>query len=349
MKISILFKFIEGSWGGGNQFLKGLKKEFIRKGIYEENPERAEIILFNGYPFRYEHFFNEILQLKQRFSSKIVVHRLDGPISFVRGKDEEIDKIIFLFNRLFVDGIIFQSNWCRKQNKKYFKISSRYETVIHNGPDNEIFNKENKEEFNSDGKIKLIAASWSSNWRKGFEFYKFLDENLDFSTYEMTFVGNSPIKFKNIKCVKPILPEKLAEIFKKNDIYITASQNDPCSNSLIEALSCGLPAVALNNGGHSELVKRGGEIFNRKEDILEKIEKIAKNYYWYQSQIPKFSIEKVAQRYYEFGEKICKDVLDGKYQPKQVKFFTKINFYKMKFMILRWKGLNKLGVIKRKL
>jgi len=349
MRIHILYNFQLGPWGGGNQFLKALKKEFESQNVYKESLEKTEVILFNSFPFRAEVFFDKIFRLKTKHSRKIVIYRLDGPISLVRGKDEKIDNIITLFNNLFVDGIIFQSNWCREKNKKLFGISSRYETVIHNAPDNEIFNKEGKKEFNPERKIKLIATSWSSNWRKGFEIYKFLDENLDFSKYEMTFVGNSSIEFKNIKWIKSVPSEKLARILKEHDIYITASQNDPCSNALIEALSCGLPAVALNDGGHPELVQKGGELFRGREDVIEKIEKVAKNYQYYQSQIPKFSIRKVAQEYYDFAKKIYQDVQDGKYFPKKVDFSTRTNFYKMKLMVLKWKIKNKMGVIKRKL
>jgi len=349
MKIHILYNFQSGPWGGGNQFLKALKNELEIQGVYEENPEKTDVVFFNSYPFGFEYFFDEIVKLKQEYPEKVMIYRLNGPISLIRGKDEEIDKIIKLFSDLFADGIIFQSNWCKEQNKKLFGISSKYETVIYNAPDNKIFNREGKKEFNPDKKIKLIATSWSSNWRKGFEIYKFLDENLDFSKYEMTFVGNSPIEFKNIKRIKPVLPEKLARILKEHNIYITASQNDPCSNALIEALSCGLPVVALNDGGHPELVQKGGELFKGKEDVIEKIEKVAKNYQYYQSQIPEFSIRKVAQEYYDFARKIYQDVQDGKYFPKRVDFSTRTNFYKMKLMILRWKIKNKMGAIKRKL
>lgn len=344
MKIHILYNFREHPWGGGNQFLRALKKEFIKKGISEENPEKVEVILFNSH-----HNLEKCFSIKRKFPQKIILHRFDGPIYLVRGKDKEIDEIIKLFNELFVDGIIFQSNWCKQQNKKLFGISSRYETVIHNASDNEIFNKKKKKEFNLKEKIKLIATSWSSNWRKGFEIYKFLDENLDFSRYEMTFVGNSPVEFKNIKWIKPVTSKKLAQILKQYDIYITASQNDPCSNSLIEALSCGLPAVALNDGGHPELVQNGGELFTDKNDIIEKIEKVAKSYHYYQSQIPEFSIEKVAQQYYEFAKRIYEDAQSGRYRPKRVNFLTKINFHRMKLMILRWKGVNRLKVIKEKI
>jgi glycosyltransferase involved in cell wall biosynthesis len=346
MKISILYKFVEGPWGGTNQFLKALKKEFISQRVYEENPRRAEVILFNSYPLRSEFFFSQILNLKQKLPDKIIILRLNGPISLYRGKDKEVDKIIALFNSLFVDGIIFQSNWCKKQNKKFFGISAKYETVIHNAPDKKIFNKEGKNSDLSDNKIRLIATSWSSNWRKGFEVYKYLDENLDGAKHEMTFVGNSPVEFKKIKWIKPVFPEELAKLLKEHDIYITASQKDPCSNSLIEALSCGLPAVCLNDGGHPELLQKAGELFHGKEDIMEKIEKVVKNYQNYQAQINDFSIKKTAQAYYEFAKKIYDDTCEGRYKPKQVNLLTKIGFYKMKIMILRWKILNKIRNIK---
>lgn len=337
MKIHIFYSFQKGPWGGGNQFLKALKKEFERTGVYESDFNKADAVVFNSH-----HNLESCFQIKRKYPNKIIMYRLDGPISSVRGKDKEIDRIIAMFNKLFVDGIIFQSSWCKKQNKKLFGISSKYEIVVHNAPDNKIFNKKAKKEFNPNQKIKLIAVSWSSNWRKGFNVYKYLDENLDFSRYKMTFIGNSPIEFKNIKYIKPVSSEKLAKILKQNDVFITASQNDPCSNSLIEALSHGLPAVALNDGGHPEIVQEGGELFRNKEDVIEKIEKIAKNYQNYQSQIPEFSIKKTAQNYYKFIERIYNDVSEHKYQPKKITFSTKFNFYKMRLMILKWKGLNRL-------
>ncbi len=344
MKINILYNFQPDPYGGGNQFLKALRKCFEKQGVYEEKAEKANVILFNSH-----HNLEGCFKMKQECPNKIIIHRLDGPIFVVRGKDKEIDKIIGLFNDLFVDGIIFQSNWCKKQNKKYFGISSKYETVIHNAVDNEIFNRNGKKEFNPSGKIKLVATSWSSNWKKGFEIYKFLDENLDFSRYNMTFVGNSPIQFKNIRWIRPVPSEKVAEILKQHDIHIAASRTEACSNSLIEALSCGLPAVAVDDGGDPELVQKGGRLFSGREDVIEKIKDVVRNYSYYQSNIPEFSIEKVAKDYYKFAKKVYNDIQNREYQPKQVNLSTGINFYKMKFMILKWKGLNKIKAAKNKL
>jgi len=257
IKINILYNFQKGPWGGANQFLKALRREFQKMGIYEKDPNKAQCILFNSH-----HNVENLLILKLKNPQKIFIHRVDGPISEYRNKDFEIDKMIYFFNDLIADGTIFQSDWSKKENFRLGMKKNMYETTIANAPDPDIFNKRNKIKFDDARKIKLISISWSPNWNKGFKIYQFLDENLDFSRYKMTFIGNSPLKFKNIEWIKPVDSKKLAEYLKRHDIYIVASKNDPCSNSLIEALNCGLPAVALNDGGHPEIVRNGGELFN---------------------------------------------------------------------------------------
>jgi len=343
-KIHIIFDFQSGPAGGGNQFLKTLREEFKNRDIYEENLQDAEIILFNSH-----HNFDKVFETKKKFREKIFIHRIAGPVCLTRGGSRDLDKIIFRFNKLVADGIIFQSNWSKEQNKKLFEISSKYESVIHNAPDNGIFNKIGKKEFNPKEKIKLIATSWSSGHRKGSEICQFLDENLDFSKYEMTFVGNYPVEFQNIKVIKPVSSEKLVEILKEHDIYIFGSKIESCSNALIEALSCDLPAIAIDGSSNSEVVKGGGELFIGKDDIIEKIEKVAKNLHYYQSKIPEFSIEKVAQKYYKFAERIYNDFKKGKYKPKYINLSTIINFYKMKFVIMKYRAINKLNTIKEKI
>ena len=90
----------------------------------------------------------------------------------------------------------------------------------------------------------------------------------------MIFVGNSPISFKNIKNIKALKPDKLADLFRKCEIYITGAKNEACSNSLVEALHCGLPSVVINNASNSELVKNGGELFNTYEGCIKQISSV---------------------------------------------------------------------------
>ncbi len=251
-KIHILFKFKKGPYGGANQFLKALQNNLRQLGHYEKNINAANVILANVNPGNLLSLLQQIPTLKKKYPRKIIIARLDGPISLIRGQDKYLDKITAQFIKLFADGVIFQSDWCKKNNTKLFNISSPYQTVIHNAANNQIFYPKNTPSNNP--KIKLIASSWSSNWRKGFKIYEYLDNHLDFSRYEITFAGNSPIKFKNIQTIPPLSSKQLADTLRQHDIYITASKNDPCSNALLEAISCGLPVVALNSGGHTELI-----------------------------------------------------------------------------------------------
>jgi len=331
-KINILYKFVEGPWGGGNQFLKALRDHFRGIGVYSESPEEAQVILFNSH-----HCLDEVFRTKQRYPTKILVHRVDGPVSLVRGSDRTIDKTIFQFNNLLADGTVFQSNWSRDKNYELGAKKSPYETVIMNAPDETIFCPEGKKPFNEE-RIKLVATSWSGNIRRGFEIYQYLDEHLDFEKYAMTFVGNSPIEFKNIRWIKPVPSRELANILKEHDIYITASQNDPCSNSLIEALHCGLPAVARNDGGHPEITGKAGVFFKDKNDVIHAIEKVARDYRHYQALINLPSLDEIGQKYYQFVQNIYEESLSGNYQIKRVNFFIRMN---ISTKILGWKVQDK--------
>jgi glycosyltransferase involved in cell wall biosynthesis len=324
IKIHILFKFTEAPWGGGNQFLKALREYLRKTQVYSERPLDADVILFNSYPFDSEHLFDSAIQLKKS-SDKILVHRIDGPVYHIRGRDRDVDKIIFKFNNLFADGTIFQSKWSREKNYEAGMRKAPYETIIMNAPDPNIFNRKGKRQFN-DNKVKLVATSWSGNIRRGFEIYQYLDEHLNFNRYEMTFVGNSPIEFKNIKWIKPVPSRELAGILKEHDIYITASRNDPCSNALIEALHCGLPVVARNDGGHPEIVGEAGAFFDDENSVIEAVERVAQNYVHYQAKINLPNLDEIGQRYYEFALGIYKGFSNGKYHPWTAHFYNIMRF-----------------------
>jgi glycosyltransferase involved in cell wall biosynthesis len=92
----------------------------------------------------------------------------------------------------------------------------------------------------------------------------------------------------------------LAEHIKKKDIFITASKNDCCSNSLLEAMSCGLPAIAYNSGGNPEIVKDGGLLFDGKDDIIDKIGECATNLSFFEEKISVATTEETAKKYLDF-------------------------------------------------
>ncbi|NPA69083.1 MAG: glycosyltransferase family 4 protein [Chlorobi bacterium] len=320
MKINIFFPFIDKPYGGGNNFLKALKNYFENKGIYSEKPELADAILFNSH-----HNINKLVNLKKKFPQKTFIHRIDGPVFLIRNNNMMLDKLIYSFNDKIADASIFQSKWSEQKNIEAGIKAKKYKTIIINAPDPEIFNKKNKPEFNKNRKTKIIATSWSANINKGFDTYKFLDENLDFTKYEMTFCGNSPFEFKNIKHIKPLPGRQLAKILKQHDIFITASKNDPCSNALIEAMHCGLPAAALNDGGHPEIIGKGGLTFNKKHEIFEILNKINDNYQQFQTNINLPDIYQTGEKYIKFIQSVYENKTDAKKLSASDKFILHKN------------------------
>jgi glycosyltransferase involved in cell wall biosynthesis len=86
-------------------------------------------------------------------------------------------------------------------------------------------------------------------------------------------------------------------LLRQHDIYVTASQNDPCSNALVEALACGLPAVYRHDGGHPELVEFGGIGFRAPEEIPGALERLVGSYEAFQRSIWVDGIDELAQKY----------------------------------------------------
>ncbi|HLC94392.1 MAG TPA: glycosyltransferase family 4 protein [Patescibacteria group bacterium] len=345
MKIHILAEVKNGPWGGTSQFLKALRRQWEISGIYENSPEKAEVILFNSYPTGTEYLFDKLYKLKKRYPEKIVLYRIDGPISGYRGTGIGIDRAIALCCDIFADGIVFQSEWSRKKNKEKFNIKTKYESVILNAPDNTLFNNNDKEVFSPFRKTRLISSSWSTNPNKGFDILEWLDEHLDFSKYDFMFVGNSPIKFKNIKMHPPVASPELATLLKKHDIYIFTSKIEACSNALIEALACGLPTVALNATSNPEVVRQGGELFTGTENILDKLNLVTKSYSRYLAFLPQFKIESVAYDYLSIAKSIYNASQNKIYQPKVITLERKKLFFLLKTLVWQNKIKNILKTV----
>lgn len=313
MKIHILYPLRNGPYGGVNQFLKALKNIFERQGCYEENIALADIVLYNS-----SNATKEVLNAKRKNKNQLFVQRMDGPCSIYTEKKDNRDIIAFNMNRFVADATVFQSDYSRKANLDLGLSRNKFETVIPNAPDEGIFYPKESDALPKDRKIRLIASSWSTNPHKGFETYRYLDETLDFSRYEMLFIGNSPVEFKNIQMLDAMSSEELAPMLRTCDIYITASQKESCSNSLIEAMFCGLPAVALKDGGNPELVGDAGELYEDYREIPDLLDKICNNYERYRKGMNLDDIECIGQRYHEFLNEVYTKRQQGEYGEKHL-------------------------------
>lgn len=301
----ILFSFREGPWGGCNQFLTALREELRSSGNWTDSPSSADVILIDS--------FNDVKHVtrwKRRLPATPFIHRVDGPISIYRGGDRYIDRLIHAIGARIADGVIFQSQYSMSANLSLGMPLPATCIVINNAANKEHFWSRPKTP--GDGRIRLIAVSWSSHRNKGFDVYSYMDRHLDFSRYTMTFVGNSPVAFNNICHVPPQDIPALAELLRNSDIYVTASRHDSCSNSLLEALACGLPAVAINSGGNPEILATGGELFFGVSDVLASVDMVASNIGTYQAAIVQRNMAEVARDYLQFFKKVSTEALPAK-------------------------------------
>lgn len=298
MKLTILFDIKNEASGGGNSFLRSLSYALMQINSLEKSYLKAETILVNSH---HNLFRACILKFKLK-SRPIFIHRIDGPVHLIRGRDYWTDYKIWKFNELFADGTIYQSQWSKKKNLTFQRRQPQIYTIIHNASDfSHNIKNINKKPSNSK-KIKLISTCWSTNINKGRETYEYLDSHLNFDLYDYTFVGNVNANFKNINKISVVSPNKLKNILASSDIFITASKNDPCSNSLIEALTLKIPSIGKNDGGHPELIGQGGLVFNENEELIEKIAFVAENLNSFKNKIHTNDILQVAKNYVAFAE-----------------------------------------------
>jgi glycosyltransferase involved in cell wall biosynthesis len=299
MKTYIAFNLSQKSSGGGNQFLNNLRGEFIKKNVYSDSANNAEVILFNAH-----HNSTEALKLRHKFPEKTFIHRIDGLYKLYNNSGDERQDMSFAMNISIANATVFQSNWAREKHiEEGLELQGKPNKVISNAADNEIFFPHPSHlTQESPNKINIISTGWSSNPNKGTSFYKYLDDHLDFSKYTLTFVGNPPAKLKNIKTIPPLDRKELANELKSKDLFFFPSRHECCSNSLIEGVSCGLVAVALDSGGNTELINKcnAGVLFNSEEDLIAKIEEASRNVKERRGEIKAPNLNEVSDQYIKF-------------------------------------------------
>ena len=300
--VSMWHEFHKPPYGGGNQFFIALKKAFEDNNIIVVNNVLSTLVdvhLCNSIWFDVEKFE----KLSQKYPIKMI-QRIDGPVSLYRGEGTEEDEKIHTLNKQFASATVYQARYCLEKSRE-LGLNAVKPVIISNAVNEDIFHSKNRTPYSGGRKIKLISAAWSDNPLKGGPLFKWLDENLDWDKYEYTFVGRVKQKLNNINHIPPQNSENLADLLRAHDVFISGSQHEPCSNALLEALSCGLPALFRNDGGNPELVGEGGLPFTDEKDILEKLEVLVGEYEKFRLKVKANKMIDIASQYVE----LIKDVV----------------------------------------
>ncbi|MFA5210880.1 MAG: glycosyltransferase [Patescibacteria group bacterium] len=324
MKICLNTKFIEGPFGGGMQFANFFYKKLKEKGFEVVNNLKDSdidvIFHINPFPFLMESSSFSFLDA--------YVYKLKNPKTIIIQRVNECDErknTNYINNLLYKtvkysDHIIYIASWLEKLfSDKYKIMKDKSAGVVLNGADNNIFNFKNKDFWNDGKKIKIVTHHWGADYNKGHFIYKKLDDllNLDEfkNNFEFTFIGNIPknIEYKNIKIIKPLSGNRLADELKKHDIYLTASLNEPAGMHHIEGALCGLPLLYINSGALPEYCNNFGLEFNN-DNFEKKLLEMKNNYNFWLEKIKNYNntAEKMVDNY-------IKKILELKNKQKNIK------------------------------
>jgi glycosyltransferase involved in cell wall biosynthesis len=293
--VAVFHDFRPPPYGGGNQFLLALVREFESRVLAVEVNR-----LSGGTPACLYNSFNFDFGRLRRFARDGVrmVHRVDGPIGVYRGFDDGTDRRIIGVNHELADATIVQSRYSLERHRE-LGLELRDPVVIPNAVDRAIFRPPPAREPVGGRRLRVITTSWSDNPRKGADLLVWLDRNLDFESFELTFAGHTQARFERIRVVGPLASAPLADLLRAQDVYLAASRDDPCSNALLEGLACGLPAAFLHSGGHPELVGEAGIGFEDPEELPDVLARLREQLEERRAAIRVPALADVADRYLE--------------------------------------------------
>ena len=225
---------INGPWGGGNVLVKTLDRRLVSQGhVVTTDPSIEPDVIICFDPRRgsqpnllgYE-------DLKHAYPDVPIVQRV-GDLG-THGKPQLWEMVLMSVPRS--DAVIFPSAWAMTRVKEALPdVDQKDWHVISNAPDKKFIKRP-----------RCVTHHWSTNPKKGFDFYErlCLEDDIDF-----TFIGRVPNDVHLTKHVGPIDATRLSSLLPRFDVYITASVDEAGANHVCEAMACGLPIIYHQDGG----------------------------------------------------------------------------------------------------
>ena len=279
-----------------------------------------------------------IKKKKDIFFNKDFFLRVDGLYLDKFNRKFQSDK---LNNEIFnsidkAKGLIFISHYSKKIVEKMHKKIINPNIIIHNSVDTSQFlnkgeNLRKRLGLNDCDRVIVTSASWRRHKRlkESIELLKILNSENNKYRYKLLVLGKTDdqkILQEDTIYTGHIAHYNLPAYYRSGDIYLQLSWIEPCGNTQIEAMSCGLPVICCNNGGIGETVIRanGGKVLKTDEEF--KFEKID----YYNPPEPDFNLlkEEIKDMFKNlnfYKQNIIREKLDIKIAANNyVNFFKKI-------------------------
>lgn len=254
--------FGENLVGGGFSFIRNFVTGAKRIGL--EVTEGKEIT-----PMAYDTMLipgASMVDLDQvkiaKEQGKKVILRLDNILRESRNRGCGWSKMSAMYS--LADVVVYQSEWAKWYVGGFFKDRDiNKEHIIVNGVDQEIFNKDgNREIANTGRKIYLYSRhnrDELKGWERAWYVYQLIHREAkvkplllltgkfspDLVEYNFDFFNGEEVLY--LGDIND--PQRMARIYRSIDTLLVPYENDACSNTIIEAISCGVKDIRHNNTG----------------------------------------------------------------------------------------------------
>lgn len=245
------------SIGGPSTFMQNLKNHMDNNRFpYLKNNKKAKSIFF---PISFDK--NILKDIKNK--NGMIIQRLDGIYYPSKHGEQyiELNKDIKDIYLNYSNFIIFQSEYSKKQCFEMLgeKKEDKYAIILNGVNKNIFYPDEGKKRI--ERTIQFVTTGNYRNIDMIEPIVKALDtlqSKFDFKLNVVGPVANPEIEhfFKRdyIVLAGDKNLNEVAEILRESDIFIYSHLNPPCPNSVIEAISTGLPVVGYASGAMSELL-----------------------------------------------------------------------------------------------
>ncbi len=268
-------------YAGSNKFLNRIENEIknkktdidfnillpdaYHKKILKKNKNKINLARLDGiahYKFTSENLINFI---KLRYGKSLSNYLKKNFEIFILTKI--FNQYLNRYNQFMLnncDGLVFQSKLSYKFHQKFLKLHNKKYKIILNGKSNCI--DASSSSIISENYPNLVITAT-------FRPHKRLTDAIELTNYlknkypkiKLNIVGKIDIitkeNIKKIDCNNCIFhgvkdQDYMDMLYKNSHIGISTSYLDPCPNSVVEMLSCGLPVITTTASGAFELVNQ---------------------------------------------------------------------------------------------